>query len=258
MHRHRLTRSCIDDLCNLLNVLKVPNVPKSFMVIKRLLLPNVEDSKGKEYFICPECNKISTESTHCLNKNCSQHDKYHKVPINYLSLSVSSQLRSILQNANYAFLKQNRTSDVLTDITDGYQYKQIDQNEGGRFFTLCMNVDGVQVSESSNQSLWIITLVVNELPRSKRFKQENVIVAGIASVRSKPKRAQMQLMLRVLVHQLKPLENGITIRFSDSDEAVVPVYLICACLDKPAQSLVQNTAEPTGGHGCGRCTIKGE
>lgn len=257
MYRHRLTRSCVNDLCHLLKVLNVPNVPKSFSVIKRLLTCDVEDPKGKEYTICSECDKLSTESTRCLNQHCTQHDKYDKVPIRYLSLSISSQLRSILKNSNGLLKKPNAESDLLTDIVDGYQYKHIMQNENGPFITLCMNVDGVQVSDSSNQSLWITTLVINELPRVKRFKQENVIVAGIATVSSKPNRAQMQVMLRVLAHQLKVLENGITIQFRDVEEVVMRVYLICACLDKPAQSIVQNTAEPIGGYGCGRCIIKG-
>lgn len=154
-----------------------------------------------------------------------------KIVRNMTSIRRCQSMRSVLKT-------QKQPSNVLMDITDGYQSRQIMRNEGGRFFTLCMNVDTVQVSESSDQSLLIITLVVN--------------------IRSEPNRAQMQTMRRVIVHQLKPLENSITIQFSDSDETLVPVYLICAWRDKPAQSLVQNTAEPTGGYGCcGRCLIKG-
>ena len=34
-------------------------------------------------------------------------------------------------------------------------------------------------------------------------------------------------------------------------------FLLGATLDKPAQSLVQNLAEPIGIYGCGRCELAG-
>jgi len=258
MHRHHLTRACMDDLCELLIALKVDNVPKSFASIKRLLASDDVETIGKEYIVCTDCNKVSGKQTHCLNTNCPQNEHFYKKPIDLLVLPLASQLRSIIIHSNFSFIKQKTKPDVLVDITNGDRYKQIQEKELGRFLTLTLNVDGVQISKSSNMSLWIFTLVINELPRSQRFKQKNLIVAAIASTRYKPSRSQMQIMLQTLVHQLKRLENGILINFGPQHEEVVRIYLISSCCDKPAQALVQNLAEPTGAYGCGRCTIKGK
>lgn len=258
MHRHHLTRSCFDDLCQLLMTLKVPNVPKSFASTKRLLESEDAVLKSKQYFICTECDRITNASSGCKNLSCSQHQYFRKKPISYIVLSISDQLRSIIKNCNYSFTKKDKNSDIIRDIVDGNHYYEIEQREKNQFFTLTMNVDGVQISASSNKSLWIFTFVINEIVRSQRFKLQNLIVGAVSDVNSKPKRAQLQTMLQVLVHQLKKLEQGILVEFSPEVETLVRVFLIASCCDKPAQALVQNAAEPTGVYGCGRCTIKGK
>lgn len=258
MHRHRLTRACIDDLCHLLRTLKIDNVPKSFAAIKRMLMPNNIAAKGKEYTVCTECNKLSNKEKHCINTNCSQNKQYDKKPIDLLVLSITSQLRSIIMNSKFSFITQQRKSDILIDITDGDRYKQIQEQETGRFLTLTLNVDGVQIAKSSNKSLWMFTLVLNELPRTERFKQQNLMVAAVASCDRKPSHLQMQIILKTLIYQLKHLENGILIEFDKHYKEIYRIYLISSCCDKPAQCLVQNVGEPIGAFGCGRCTIHGK
>jgi hypothetical protein len=257
MHRHRLTRACVDDLCRLFIALKIDNAPTSFAAIKRLLVPNDVETTGKEYTVCSDCNKLSDNQKHCLNTHCPQNKQYHKKPIDLLVLPIASQLRSIIINSKFSFIKRKSNSGVLIDITDGDQYKQIRQKETGRFLTLTLNVDGVQITKSSNKSLWMFTLVINELSRTERFKQHNLIVAAIASTQHKPSRSQIQVMLQTLVHQLKRFENGLLIEFDSEHEEMIRIYLISACCDKPAQALVQNLGEPIGAYGCARCIVKG-
>lgn len=258
MHRHCLTRACIDDLCQLLRTLNIKNAPKSFASIKRMLVPDNIAAKGREYAICTECNKLSNRESRCPNSNCSQNKQYLKKPMDLLVLPISSQLRTTIISSNFSFIKHKRESNVLADITDGDRYKQIEKQEHGRFLTLTLNVDGVQVAKSSNKSLWMFTLVLNELPRTERFKQQNLILAAVASCDRKPSRLQMQVILQTLVYQLKHLEDGLSIEFDQHHEEVFRIFLISCCCDKPAQSLVQNLNEPTGPYGCGRCTLLGK
>jgi hypothetical protein len=68
----------------------------------------------------------------------------------------------------------------------------------------------------------------------------------------------MQVILHTLVYQLKHLENGLIIEFDQHHEEVFPVFLISCCCDKPAQCVVQNTNEPIGAYGCGRCILLGK
>lgn len=258
MHRHNLTRACVDDICQLFTTLGVKNSPKSFANIQRLLKNNEVDTKAKEYTICNQCNTLSTKATQCQNDSCSQHLSYKQKPIDLLVFPLASQLRTILLNSKTNFTQLNADEDKLADITDGDRYRQIKQDQAGRFFTLTLNVDGVQVSKSSNKSVWIFTFSVNELFRSDRYKIKNLLVGAVASGRGKPSRQQMQIMLQTLVHQLKHLENGMIVRLGSQNEEFVRFFLISACCDKPAQALVQNIAEPIGASGCGRCTIKGK
>lgn len=67
----------------------------------------------------------------------------------------------------------------------------------------------------------------------------------------------MQKMLQPIVLRLKELQKPILYRFSDGSYEVLRVYLIGISNDKPANSLVQNQAEPNAMYGCSKCEIAG-
>jgi hypothetical protein len=124
-----------------------------------------------------------------------------------------------------------------------------------------MNVDGIQITKGSNQSLWIFTFVINEIKRSERFKLKNVAVGGIVSTESKPSRHQMQALLSPIVGELLTLEQGESFEvkcLNTYSSIFLKTFLIASCCDKPAQSLAQGISEPTGAFGCGRCELIGE
>jgi len=71
----------------------------------------------------------------------------------------------------------------------------------------------------------------------------------------------MAALLQTIVEQLKELEKGRQFECRSSSGYVTrffKVFLICACMDKPAQALTQNLSEPTAKFGCGRCEIRGK
>lgn len=58
-HRHSLSKSCINDLCNLLRS------------IERNLKQNRENTlQSQNYFVCPRCNHKCANSLKCQNENC--------------------------------------------------------------------------------------------------------------------------------------------------------------------------------------------
>ena len=67
-------------------------------------------------------------------------------------------------------------------------------------------------------------------------------------------------MLKSMTDELKSLENGHTylIRALGYRVMKLKVFLIGSTCDKPAQSIVQNTAEPIAMFGCGLCEIPGK
>jgi len=67
----------------------------------------------------------------------------------------------------------------------------------------------------------------------------------------------MAAYLKPIIDELLNLGNEHRFTFNDENSLFIKVFLIAGSLDKPAQSLVQNLAEPNGAYGCGKCLIKG-
>ncbi|CAM4943066.1 unnamed protein product [Rotaria socialis] len=246
--------------------MKMPNCPINFYRVKRHLLPNASASPSSlTTYICPVCCEASTSPNRCSDVNCTQHTGFRTSPISYLRIPILQQLREILAHTHALNFEQQKSAsniDTMNDIYDAETYQRIIKKEAGKnFLTLLMNVDGIQVAKSSNLSLWIFTLVINEIKRSERFKLKNVIVGGIASTVSKPSRHQMQALLSPIVKELVVLEQGETFKvkcLNENSNIRLKIFLIASCCDKPAQCLVQGISEPIGAFGCGRCELEGE
>ena len=118
----------------------------------------------------------------------------------YCWKSIVSQLENILQRAGMTELCEHwRTRQVgesaLSDVYDGEVSKNFKWRDGSHFFSLerryglMLNVDWFQpFKRRSDYSVGVIYFVVMNLPRSQRFKFENVIIGGIIpSLESEPK-----------------------------------------------------------------------
>ena len=263
--RHKLSNSCVTDLCRLLRLLKVADAPKSYAHILRIF--DDETSTKKEstmIHICTECNQPCTDSSHCDDPDCGQHHFFDRSPLQFLHMPVLPQIRDILSRSqNLNLQRQDQLpviADHMEDICDGSAYHRIlcEQSQK-KFISLVMNIDGIQIAKSSNASLWIISLAINELERCERFKMKNIIIAGVSASKKKPSREQMYAVLTPIVQELQQLEYGRYFDLSRSNQSLQPlrIFLIGACLDKPAQALVQNVGEPIGSYGCGRCELRG-
>ena len=75
---------------------------------------------------------------------------------------------------------------------------------------------------------------------------------------SKPTRDQIKLLYRPIIDELLYLASGHSFTLSEDRDAVIQVYLIAACCDKPAQAILQCISEPIAAYGCGRCEVEGE
>ena len=223
------------------------------------------DNKSTKINICTECNRASTSITHCDNVDCTQREYFEKSPLQFIYMPILPQIRNILTRVdNLNFERQGQpvcSTNAMKDITDGAAYDRIltDQSQT-KFISLLMNVDGIQIAKSSNASLWVISFVINELKRNERFKLENVIIAGVSSSKAKPSRDQMYAILAPVVQELKKLEQGRYFEIKASNNRIEPlrIFLLAACLDKPAQAIVQNLNQPIAVYGCGRCELAGE
>lgn len=249
--KHRLSINCINDVIHLLKNLHVPNTPSSWYKVKRLLTSS--EASSKVYSICSACHESKAEKGNCPNCAADHSRNEQKFHI----FSIREQLQQVLiNNPNIDLLHQHRSS-TMSDVCDGAVVQSISAINSNAFVTLTMNIDGVQFSKGSQSTIWPILLVINELPAKIRFDVENLILAGVWPGPSKPSRDQIRLLYNPLMDELRYLENGHVFEYDDQN-VIIPVYLIAACCDKPAQAIVQCIAEPIGQFGCGRCEIEGD
>ncbi|CAF3204681.1 unnamed protein product [Rotaria sp. Silwood2] len=260
-YRHSLTRSCITHICELLQLLRVPNAPLNFTNIESLILCAYRSTTfPSKAVICPSCFKRSSRSKMCTGTaNCDSQSSFVRVPtINY-TFALEPQIRSIIERN--PIMKRKPNKQMLSDITDGLVYEKILEVEQQPFLTLLLNSDGGLV-KSTSASVWITTLVINELPRKLRYLPENVVLGMLTIGGMKPKKTEMSEIMFDMVNELRRLEDGMGVYFrhdneNDSEQMIKIFLLACTC-DKPATSLLLNHKESTGFYGCTYCTIKGD
>lgn len=266
--RHGLSMKSIDHLCKMMRIMNVPNCPPSFESINQVLTNEYSSFlSSNTFYICPICYSASYSPDHCESMKCKSSSMYSRTTFACMIIPILSQLRDILArtsdlNIEHQKKRQgSRPNDKMRDIYDGQVYQQICIQENGYFLSLTMNVDGIQISESSSTSLWVVTFAINEIKRTERFKMKNVIIGGILSSNVKPSQKHMEVFLQPIVKELQELEKGQLFEVKNStlnELTFFKVFLICCCADKPAQSLIQGISEPTGAYGCGRCELQGK
>ena len=253
--RHRLSVRCIDDIISLLRKLSVPNVPSSWYYVKKRLTS--ARPTASQTFICPQCCRGSSTNTEC--SLCKSNFNRTNKPNSFLSFSIHNQIERIL-NYNRDVFSLHRTQTMcMRDICDGAICQKLQDNVQQFFLTMTLNVDGIAPNKGSQQNIWSILLVINELPLKQRFAIQNIILAGVWPGPRKPSRSDMSLFFRTLVDELVALEKGVTFQVSDDNDNLIftRIFLIGACCDKPAQALLQHLPEPIAAFGCGRCEVQG-
>jgi hypothetical protein len=263
-HRHRLSKSCIDDLCDLLRTLGVSNVPADFRAIQRNVTEGHENVlNGKKYLICSICGHKGTTATKCENVNCQSFTGFKETPTTLCTFKLLPQITSILER--HELLSEpdddnTRINDVQSaEIRRNVAIEERKIDPGKKIITFLMNSDGVVLKKFS-RSMWITSMVINELPRAIRFNANNIIICSISVGPNKPKKKNFQNMIVDWVYELKQLQVGfyISYPYSKGNFVKTHAYLIAAALDKPAQALLLYINEPVGFYSCPRCTIKGK
>ena len=112
--------------------------------------------------------------------------------------------------------KSHIPSDGLTDIYDGDIYKTFLDSDGGLYFNnrrnlgALMNLDWFNPFKKSKYSLGVFYLVLINLPRSQRFKWENVIVLGVIPGPKEPE-LTVNSFLRPHVDELLEFWEGVVL-----------------------------------------------
>ena len=182
----------------------------------------------------------------------------------YCWKSIISQLESILERTGIPELCEEwRTrlvdEDILADVYDGDVWKNFKWKDESSFFNserrygLMMNVDWFQpFKRRSDYSVGVIYFVIMNLPRSERFKFENVLLGGIIpSLDSEPK---LYTFVDTCVNELNGLWKGIRLKTSLSTVPLrVVAALLCVAADIPATRKVCGFVGHSASRACSKC-----
>ena len=129
---------------------------------------------------------------------------------------------------------------LLADIYDGEVWKEFERN--GFFvskfnLSLTMNVDWFRPFKRAQYSLGVIYFVINNLPRDMRFKEENIIIAGIIPGPREPSR-DINPFLQPIVDDLIPLWTGKVFDVVGHGSVISRSALMCVGSDSPASRKV--------------------
>lgn len=183
----------------------------------------------------------------------------------YCLNSIISGLENILKRKEIGevwdhWKSWDNESEILRDIYDGRVWKKFLSFNGIPFLSekqsisLMMNIDWFQPFKNRNDySVGVIYFVILNLPRSMRFKSENVIVAGlIPSFKKEPH--SINTFLKPIVTELDMLWKGV--RLESSIFTCVSIFraaLLCVSCDIPAARKCCGFKSHAGRLGCHKC-----
>lgn len=117
-----------------------------------------------------------------------------------------------------------------------------------------LNLDFFQPYKHTTESFGAIYLTLMNLPRSERFKQENVILVGIIPpfLHEPP---SLNTFLRPLVDELNAFWTGVRLNTAESPryKPLFKLALMCVACDIPAARKCCGFKGHSANYGCSRC-----
>lgn len=178
----------------------------------------------------------------------------------YVSKSIVDSLqRILLYNGVHLQLESWRNRRIpegyYADIYDGKVWKSFVDGllKQKRTIALMLNVDWFQPFKHCTDSLGALYLVIVNFPRKKRYRRENIILAGlIPSLDTEPR---LNTFLSPLISELQQLWKGVRLYTSESPRYKVLVRgaLICAACDIPAAWKLCGFKGHNANYGCSKC-----
>lgn len=208
-------------------------------------------------------SKCGTE----LMKTVKVGKKYKLVPRKlYVFSSITSSIKQLASRPGFfdscnAWRNHSTVNDRdesymhMTDVYDGKLWK--DWNEYLKVpgnLLLMLNVDWFRPFKHVTYSIGVIYLVIQNLPRTVRFKPENIIIVGTIPGPHEPK-LTINTYLKPMVDELLTLWNGVQIDTSNSifGSRTIRVALCCISSDIPATRKLCGFYGFKAKFGCSKC-----
>ena len=135
----------------------------------------------------------------------------------------------------------NCVENTFFNVFDGDMWREFPTSDGSSFvdqhhsLLLTLNIDWFGPFTNSTYSVGAIYLAVNNLPRSERFKTENVILVGVMPGPREARTSDINNYLRPLVDELLEWYDGKAIRTNTHPHGThVHLALLLNACDIPA------------------------
>ena len=268
--RHRITKTALQDLLSLLNIVIPGCISKTKYFIQRYFLkgssefvshyycPECETYLGKEntatnletIFFCPSCKQnVSLDQ-------CSSKGKY------FLSSPIEDQLIYFMENTNLfdrikAKKEKNVDLNVKGEIYTGECYRgekvQSFLRESPYNFTMSYGSDGIHVYESSPYSVWPVFCTINELD----FYEKSYFLS-MSTLWHGDSKPQQNTFLQPFVEEAQHLyDHGFQWKDSNGILRRSKVMFLLCTADAPARAMLTNMTQFNGEYGCGICLNPG-
>ena len=148
----------------------------------------------------------------------------------------------------------SRDPSVLVDVYDGKMWLEFrlpflaDKNS----LAFILNIDWFHPYKHRTYSIGVVYLAIMNLPRSIRFKRENIIILGLIPGPTEPS-LTINSYLTPHVSDLLQLWKGVQFETYDHSCQIIKAALLCIACDLPAARKVCGFLGHAANLGCSRC-----
>ncbi|CAF1285763.1 unnamed protein product [Rotaria sordida] len=159
-----------DDYAGILNLLSVEN-----LFIKRLICLNCKTDLAFNLKNCPKCTNNHQQRLAIV------HDALQDI----MFTRIYDRLRSNIDLYREKFQKQS-IDDETNDIVFNQNYKKMCDCINYPFISIILHIDGINLSESSNQTLWVLSCSIIEVPPALRVRRQNNLILSMWTATEQP------------------------------------------------------------------------
>lgn len=231
-------------------------MPKTIFKLFKHLRDQADIPVVTKHYFCKICHQ--SDYIDKMQRNCSYCDGNKEISFFY-ELDIVNQIKNMFGTRNLASIlktSNNRDKNIITDITDGTEYRRINSREGrGKFdLTLIFNTDGLSLVKSAKSQCWPLMYSIAEIPAHHR----DTFISIIGLRYDKEMKPPMNMFLQPFCEKLKKcFESGIEWTHPETGEIIISkVAVPLFVADAPARAQLQNITNFNGKYGCNICEIR--
>ena len=266
--KHGMTNVAFEDVIKFIALITEKSLgPLSSLYFFDKYVSKLAPSEAAEqYSFCSACYKFYMECS--IPSICSCGVRILRGDNKFIYQSLKISIRTFLLTAknreDILRFSCSTGNENMGDITDSKRYAEIRTLHKHRhgvcerniipFLTVCINVDGVEIFNSSSKSMYPVMITFNEV--SPLIRSHNMIIPLLfTSTKSVPFH---QKILLILVKELSELEiDGIEWLLEDGTPQKTLVYSATLCFDAPVKSKILGIPGHSSKNGCPIANCRG-